>query len=186
MTSASSSGTTSRVASRREVGGDPSLERGQARLLETSCVGVGERRAGELAERRPAPERERGLQRRSRPRGDEALEPLHVELLGLDAQGVAPAVRDDAVGAERLAEGVDVHLEGALGARRRVFVPDAVDQAVGEHDRVRVQQEQAQQRTRALAAERYRHAVVAQHFQRPQQPKLHEPVAFLKPTFGGS
>jgi len=169
-----------------EVGGDPRLEHGQAALLEPGGLCLGERLVGNAAERRPAPERERLPQVGGVARCAETAEPLGVELARLHADEVAGRPRHDALRAERLAEGVNVHLQRSARARGRALAPDPVDQPVGRDHLVRVEQEQRQERPRALAPERHRPAVVGSNLDRPQQPELHDPVRLLKPVFGRS
>ena len=158
------------VASRVEVGVDSRLQRGQARFLEPRHLRLGERLEGEVGERLATPERERAVRVAL---GNEALEAVDVELVGVDADEVAGRPGDDPVGADRPAKRVHVHLERARRARRRLLAPDPVDQAVGRDDVVGVEQELREQGARPRPAERDRRTVVSDHLQRPQQPELH-------------
>ena len=117
------------VASEREVGVDPLLERGQAELLEASDLRLGERLVREVGKGRPAPERQRvtepiGCQLRVVPAErlssllDPALEDGGVERLGSDAQDVSVTVRFEPRGRrlafrvrERLPEPRDVRFD---------------------------------------------------------------------------
>ena len=94
-----------RVAAERELGLDQLLVRSHPLVLQARDLALGERLVGEVVERRAAPERERRVQRRDRPLGaargelapplrQPALEPVRVELLGLDPQLVAVLARD--------------------------------------------------------------------------------------------
>ena len=160
------------VCARFELGGHPGLDRRQARLVESRRIGGGERLVCDVRERRAAPEAER---LREVGAGDELLEADGVELAGLDANQVARRARDDPVGTERLAQGVDVHLERAANARGRLVAPHRVDQPVGRDRFVAMQQEERENRSRALSAERQRLAAVPEHLQRPEHPELHDP-----------
>ena len=171
------------VAPGVEVGGDASVESGQAALLEPCSLRLGERLVGDVRQGRPPPERE-GL--RQRAVLDEPLEAVDIELAVVHTQEVARRTSDDAIGAERLPQRVHVHLQRALAARRRLLAPDPVDQAVHRHDLVRVEEEQRQESPRPGAAERHRHTVVTQDLERPQQPELHFLQRSLKPGLNGS
>lgn len=84
------------VPREREVGGDSLLEHEQPQLLEARDLGPGELLVGDVLERRSAPQRERGAQRRRRrvrvarrelvpSARSEPLETLDVELVRLDS-----------------------------------------------------------------------------------------------------
>ena len=100
------------VATEREVGVDPPLERRQAELFQAEDLRLRERFVREVGERRSAPEVEsfakqscgqlgRGLSRLL----DQQLEAEHVELVRTDADHVARLLRDDhVVRSKRLAE----------------------------------------------------------------------------------
>ena len=99
--------------------------------------------------------------------GDQLLEASGVELAFLDAEEVAGWAGQDPVGAERAAEGVDVHLECVGCACRGRLAPDPVDQPVGRDHLVGMQQQLREQRAWPPAAERHRRAIVVEHLQRP-------------------
>jgi hypothetical protein len=63
----------------------------------------------------------------------------------MELQEVAGAAGHEHVVAEQLPELRDVDRQVAPGARRRLAAPEAVDQAVGRDDVVRVEQEQREQ-----------------------------------------
>ena len=105
-----------RVASSGEIGIESRLQGRQATLLEWCGAGPGEGLAGEVGERRAAPEREGVVQLAG---GDQPLEPLGVELALVDTHEIAGRACVDPVGAESAPERVDVHLEGVLDARGR-------------------------------------------------------------------
>jgi hypothetical protein len=97
-----------RVESLLEVYANASLESREPGLLEAGGLGPGERLEGEVGERRPAPQRER----LARVTLEQPLEAQHVELVLLHPDGVAGRAREDAVGAERFAQHMNVHLQG--------------------------------------------------------------------------
>ena len=157
------------MASRVEVGLDPGLDRPEAQLLEPRRLRLGERLERDVGERVAAPEGEGPVRVTVR---QEELEAIYVELAGLHPDDVAGRPGGDPVGSERLPERVHVYLERARGARGRRFPPDAVDQPVGRHGLVGVEQQECEERARAGAAERNHGAVVPGHLQRPEQPEL--------------
>ena len=171
------------VRARVELRRDPGLDRREPRFVETRRVGAHERLVGDVGERRAAPERER---LREAAVGDELLEAGGVQLAGLDPQQVAGGARDDPVGSERLAEGVDVHLERAADARGRILAPHGVDQPVGRDRFVAVEQQEREQRSWALPPERQGLPAVPEHLQRPEHPELHDPEPSLKPDLSRS
>ena len=168
---------------RVEVDLDPGLQCPEAELLQPRRLRLREGLERDVGERVPAPEGKRAVWIAV---GEELLEAVHVELARLDADEVAGRARHDPVGAERLPERVHVHLERTAGARWRCLAPDAVDQPVGRHGLVRVEQEERQKRARARSAERDRRAVVPGHLQRPEQPELQPLQTLLKPSLSGS
>ncbi len=113
------------------------FEGGEAGLLETGHLRLGERLEGDVGECRAAPQREclAGLVLREQP-----LETEHVELGLLDAEEVAGRAGQDPVGPKRLAQRVDVHLQRARGRARRRLTPDPFDQPVGRDRLVRAEQ----------------------------------------------
>ncbi len=112
------------VAAQREVGLDAQLDRGEPLLLQAGDLVARERLELKLAERRPAPQRQRLAQdvrgmvgaagaQRGAPFLDQAREALGVQLAGADRQAVARRRRgEDVVVAERLAQPRDVDLHG--------------------------------------------------------------------------
>ncbi len=162
-----------------EVGVDPGLQGGDALLVEPGDGGAGERRVGDVGQRRAAPQREGVAQERGGALGrrrpglaHEVLEPGQVELRALDAQQVARLARDEPPVAHRTPQPRHVDLDALRDRRRRRLAPDLVDQPVGRDDLVGVQQQDREQGTLARAAERQRAAVrVGLH--RSEQPELH-------------
>jgi hypothetical protein len=88
------------VAPQPEIGLQPPLQRGDAKLLEPRRLGLRERLHRELGERGPAPQLQRGteatgslrgptgLERRRRVR-DQPLEPVEIELIRLEREHVS-------------------------------------------------------------------------------------------------
>jgi hypothetical protein len=150
-----------------EVGVDPLLERRESRLLQTADLVAGERLEGEVLERRPPPERQRGAEllgslARLGPtclRG-EPLKARQVELLRVDAQRVSGGLGDDQLRTDRLSKPGDVVLQGSAGGLRRGRPPDLVDQPVGRDDLVRVQQQIREQGAQPLSVQRDSAAVL--------------------------
>ena len=122
----SSSPTSSPCAAESEVRVDAILERGEAKLLEPTDLGLRPRLVGEVDQRRAAPQRERlpqapGRDRRLRASSlrHEALEAVQIETVRLDAKLVARRPGDDHLVAEGLAELGDVRLQDLRRRRRR-------------------------------------------------------------------
>ena len=169
-----------------EVGVDPLLQREQPLFLEPGAVRACER-VVEIAERRPAPERER-FPHRLRGAGavaavdfaEQLLEAIEVELARLDPHEVARGLRHDPLAPERLAEAGDVDLQRRASGLGRSRVPKLVDQAVAGDNPVGLEQEEREQRTLLDAAEGELPAVVGD-LERPEDPKLHAspPLAAL-------
>ena len=172
------------VAARLEPGGDARLVCPEPCLVEARRVGARELLAGQVGQRGPAPEPERLV---VRPRVDELLEPLGVELAGLDPGEIAGRTGHDPVGAERLAQRVDVYLERRAGVCRRILAPDGVDQPLGRDGAIGAEQQEREHGAGPPAAERHGLADVVHHLQRPEQPELHDPLEpLLKPTWSRS
>jgi hypothetical protein len=105
---------------------------------------------------------------------DRALEADGVDAVRVQAQLVAAAVRDDlgAVAVEQPAQLGDVELDHLGRGRGRIACPQAFDQRVDRHRRVRAEREDCQQRPLFRGAERDRPAVDGR-LDRPEQLKLH-------------
>ena len=177
------------VAAERELRIEASLQRDQPQLLETTGLAPRERLVGEIRERGSAPETERfsedgggagavPLAEQPLSLADEALEPLGVDLAFPEAEQVPGRARDDPVRAQRLPERVHLHLERALGGRRGRLSPHGVDQPIRRDDLVRIQRETREHGTHPRAAQREGLPVVADDFERAENPKLeHESAA---------
>ena len=156
------------VAAEHELRLDQPFERDGMQLVEPGGLALRERLVGEVGQRRAAPQRERLLEGRHRGLRasrvelgpglrHEPLEPVRVELLGVELELVAVVARDDHVrgpASERLPEPGDVHLQRLGGRRRRVLAPQLVDHAIGAERLVRVQQEQREHGSALAAAQR--------------------------------
>ena len=121
-----------RRASQRQVGLDALLERGEPPLLQASRLGPGERRVGDVSERRsraraPAPRAAPlppPMGSSSRARSTRLGEASQIELARLDADQVARAPGDQPLRAERLAQGVHARPAAAfVGAGRAASRP---------------------------------------------------------------
>ena len=155
-----------------EVGADPALERREPQLVEPRGDRSQRGQVREIAERRAAPERERGTQlgrgrlgAPGRVLGRAACGPLLEALqvqrtVGRD-QRVAAAPGDDRLAPEQLAQLRHIPLDDVRRRLRRRLVPEAVDQPVERHDLVRVGEQKSEQRTLVPAGERDRAPVHA-------------------------
>ena len=166
------------VALELELGGDPFLDDGQAQLLETPDLGLGENLVSEVRQRRSTPERQR-LTEQLGPFGrfaltgpsDESLEPQQVELFRLEPKPVAGRPGLEQFRPDRLAELGDEVLERGPRRPRRALAPEELDQPLGRNHVVHVEQEQREQGSLLLSGQRYRHPVV-EHLERPEDPEV--------------
>ena len=149
-----------------EVGVDTILQRGQAQLIHAPnrCLCEGLER--EVCEGGAAPETQRLAQLRrgllrspSAERGaavaEELLEPIQVDLIGVEPDEVAGTLSDEDLArrAEQLAQLRHVDLDRVGGRRRRLLAPELVDQAIGRDDLIRVEDQDDEQRSPLRAAE---------------------------------
>ena len=140
------------VVSELDLGLEPVLERRQPQLVEAGDLALEERLEGEVGERRPAPERQ-GVRERRRALGrrqrrsvtDEALEALRVDCPGVDAKHVSRRAGLDRLPTERPPEAVDGVLHDGYRGRRRLAVPEVVEQRVHRDDRSRVERQVGEQ-----------------------------------------
>src|SRR5262249_33445242 len=109
---------------------DPLLDHGHAALLEPFGLVLCEWLQQEGSERRASPQRRRLLEAA---RGGERLEPVEVELAGLDPQRVGAAVAVDAVRAEQLPQPGYIGVDRLTWIARRPLTPDAVDEHVARN-----------------------------------------------------
>ena len=115
---------------------------------------------------------------------DEPLEPIGVELVRLEADAVAVAVRLDPLGSEGAAQAVHVDLERARGLAGRRLSPEGVDEMLSGHDGAAVQEQLGEESALLRAAERER-TPVDDGLHRPEQAEfqLFDP---LQTTASGS
>jgi hypothetical protein len=126
------------VAPGREIGVDRALDRPEPQLVQPPDLRRRERLVGDVDERGPAPESEHvprlaggqppvGLQRQ--------IQPRDVHIGGPASQVVPSAVGDDldVAVAQRLAEPGDVLLHELGRARRRLALPQALDDPIRRH-----------------------------------------------------
>ena len=139
------------VAAEEEIGVDPVLERDEPGLVQARRLVRQRAMAGQVAERRTAPERQRLAQDGVRPLGvpgrerdraplGQRREPLGVALAGHDVQDVAAVARDERV-ADRAPDARDEVVQAARGRRRRRVLPQRIDQAVAGDDLIGVRQQ---------------------------------------------
>ena len=159
-----------RVVAQRQFRLGQQFECRDAQVLQPRDLGLGERLEGQIRQRRPAPERQRSLERRRRPRRvarrelaaafrHQALELVGVEPPGVEPELVAVLARRDHVSvSERSAQPRDVDLHGLGGRRWRSVAPELVDQPIAAERLVGVQQQHGQQRPLPSPAHRH-HAV---------------------------
>lgn len=107
-----------------EIGVDPVLKTGQAELLQTGDLSLGEALVGKLAEGRAPPEGERLPQLAVFLEAPKALE---IELLPGHAQLVAGCLRLQALLAQQLAQLRDIDLKRLLRCLGRLFLPERLD-----------------------------------------------------------
>ncbi|MCZ7528767.1 MAG: hypothetical protein M5U14_21770 [Acidimicrobiia bacterium] len=162
-----------RAAGGQEPGG-PGFAGGDPPLLQPDGGSPHGLHAGDVAEGRAPPQRERLVEEvdgdRRRGRGgpvDELLEPLGVDLLGRDVEHV-PGGPDRQHVAERPSQPGHVGPEGARGAAGRVVAPEGVDEQVGGDGDARAGGEHRQHDPLAAAPHGHRPAVhpqldVAEH-----------------------
>ena len=133
----------------RELGVDPLLDCGETQLLEALDLGPRERLVGEVGECITSPERERLVEKcrrhdrvalgvRQTTLLDEPLEPVRIDLLGLELNEVAARTRHEQVGLpERLAQPRHLVIEAVARRPGRPVAPQLVDQPVARDQRVR-------------------------------------------------
>jgi hypothetical protein len=170
------------VPAQCELGIVEKLESPQAALLELRGFRLVDGLSREVGERGADPERKRPpeilgrLSRSSRlesgpGRLDESIEPGKVELRRIELEPVARSVPLDAIGPEHTPQPVHVDLERRDRGARRICSPEGVNEPVARNDRIRVQQQEGQQRPLLRRPER-QGAVVPDRFDRSQDPEF--------------
>jgi hypothetical protein len=148
------------VVAEGELGIVQLLEGGQSQILEPRGLAPGEGLVAQVGERRAAPKGQGRLERGDGPPGaisgelaaalgDQSLEAMRVEPLGVEPQHIAVLAGDDhairavaGAGAQRLSQARDVDLQGLGRGRRRTLSPELVDQSIGAERLVGVEQQQ--------------------------------------------
>ena len=147
-----------RAAERHERAG-AALLRLRAQVLEPADLRLRPLRVGQVAERRPAPQRERAVERLQRGAGREpgrgvhaALEPVRVDLVGRDGEPVAgPLAHEQGGRRTAVAPGLQVGAQvgdadgqRARGGVARDALPGGLEQRVGRHGAPRVDEQPRQ------------------------------------------
>ena len=102
---------------------------------------------------------------------DERFEARQVEPIAVDAQDVAGRLRLQRLRTEELSQMRYEILERRRRRLRGSFTPQLVDEPLGRNDLARVHEEERQQRSLLLAAQRNR-AVISDDLERTQDPEL--------------
>ena len=173
-----------------EVGLHGILQGRQPEVFEPADLSLGEGLVGEAGQRRPSPEAEGMAQggggvarvdlQVGPPPPPEGLKLGGVQVVGSHLQGVAGAVGPQrpptggAPGRQRPAQLGDMHLQRPGAAPGRVTRPDLLQDAVGGHDLVGMDQQEGQQRP-LLGRSRVDGASCRQHLQRSEDAELHAP-----------
>ena len=153
----------------RELGLDPQLDRGQAKLLEPRALVPGER-LRELGQRGAAPERERlaqplgrvlriALRERAAAVGERALETGDVELVLAHLEHVARAACVQSRLRQRLPQLRDLDLHHLLRRVRNVLAPERVDELFARDRAVRVQEQDRKERPLLPGRDPHRHVI---------------------------
>jgi hypothetical protein len=147
------------VPSQGELGIDPLLHGGEAKVLQARDVLLEGIFESQVRERSPPPQRKRFAQLARGPPGitglsrdpgfgHGSLEPIEVELSVIEAKLVARRAGDEdptgaagALGLEQVAELGDVHLERLSRRPGRALAPQRLDQPIARDDLVRVQKQ---------------------------------------------
>ncbi len=158
------------------------LEACQPELAQPGNGMLSERLVRELRERRTPPQHQRLAELRHRGGvaracqapafGDQALEPVRVDLVGGRAQPVSGPGRLEHVAAQHLPQLRHVHPHDLSGRLGRALGPQLVDETIDRYDLVSVQQEDRKQGALARASQCDR-AAIPLDFERSQHPKLH-------------
>ena len=178
------------VAPAGEIGLDASLHAREPELLETVGRALCERVVREVGQGWSAPELERASAGHGRGRrvarvelalafGEQRLEALQVQLGWPDAQEVSRRLGHKGperlvlcpVRLEQLAECRDIALDSRLRLARRLALPQLLDQDIGRHEPIGVQ-EQERQNGALLGASQCKRFPVAARAERTQDPEL--------------
>jgi hypothetical protein len=178
------------MAAEGEVGVDPPLQRGQVQLLQPSAFGLAQPHGREVGQRRSPPQRQCDAQpRRGGLKcplahgvlgfGQQVLEAVQVEFAIADPQQIPgwPGQQDrrccrHCAGVEQPTDLSDIAMQQVGGGRGRAVGPQEVDQPIGRHHLVGVQEENCEQRAVLGAGEGDRTAAV-EDLHGPKDTKLH-------------
>jgi hypothetical protein len=129
-----------------------------------------------------SPEQLPALDRRGPPRvGEQALEPVSVDVLAVDPEHVSGRTRDQHVGTECLAQPDDAVVERRRRRLRRLDAVELVDELVGRDDPARAEEQRGQERALARTAEGDR-PVPTRRLERAEDPKfLHSRGLYHRP-----
>ena len=151
----------------RQVRLDPLLDDEQPEFLEARDLDLGERLVGEVGERRPAPEVERGAQQLGGPRlltrlerhatlVHDPREPVDVDAPRIQLARVARGTCGDGRAPERLPQSRHVHLDRVRGGVGRVAGPEVVHEPIDRDDAPRLERQHGEEGTRRGSTERNR------------------------------
>ena len=171
------------VHAEQQIRLDAVLRGRQPRFLEPDDHRGGEAGAGELGQRRPAPQAERlaqparrarrvlPVQRRTSLR-HQLVKAGGVQGTGRNLQGIAPAARADAIVAQGPAEPGDLDLE-TVAVRELLALPHLVEKLIGGHRMAACQRQGGEECLGSQPADVQGPAIVPDHFERPEDPELH-------------
>ena len=159
----------------------------QAAFLEPGDLGLREARVGELRERGPPPERERGTEGvdgrirvaglEGAPRiGGEPLEAPGVDLVRLGPQRVARRARDDARLAQSPAQARDDGLQRVRGICRSFVLPQGVHEPIRRDGLVRMCCQERDEGPLTVAHDIDQLAAIAEHLELAEDSELHVPL----------
>ena len=166
------------VVAEHQVGLDPVLQRGQARVLQARDLALSERLIREIGKRLAAPQPQRRLQQlpgarsvtvgeRATSVGGHRLETLGVDLPRRRRKQVPAAAREQHLVAQRLAQMRHIPLQRFRCRRRRSLAPQLIDQPIAR-DRLPAAQQQDRQQRPLLRAAEHNPALPVDHLKRPQ------------------
>ena len=167
------------VPSELELRVEPQLERRQTELVETAYLDAGRAFEGEVVKRRPAPILERLAQscgplarRQVTGLDDGVLEADRVDVLGVEVDQVPGRSRLDHVASQHAAQAEDAVLDVGVNRFRRTLTPKLVDQAIGRHHLIGVEQQEGENPLLLPATEGQR-LPAGMHLERTEDTEFH-------------